>query len=186
MLPLAMLFSSCSKTGDYKSNVPTNLGKELELQMRTDNEEIESLKADYELFTPEEKEDFWRTHTENYLAEHGGDMTSSQLDFIDTLLNTLQPEIFDTTTDEYQYFIGTKAGLLTSQALTVFSISEASMLLTYDETAGSEPPLKCNCSTQSDWCSYNNYCVLGRSNCVPVKGCGLWWSYTCNGRCWIA
>ncbi len=156
---------------------------QLELKIESSSS-IEEIKAEYGLFTPEEKEEFWRNHVEEFLNEHGGGFNQQQQDYIQDLLDYISPEIFDTTTTEYAAFIATDGVTITDNAITLFGAEMSFTLLVYDDGGVSDSALKCNCSTKSDWCSVNNYCLEGRSNCTAQTGCGTFWGYKCNGRCW--
>jgi hypothetical protein len=39
----------------------------------------------------------------------------------------------------------------------------------------------CNCSQESDWCSYGEKCR--NADCQTKPGCGFLWMHQCDGRC---
>jgi hypothetical protein len=178
LFSILLIIFACSKDEQKKTSYENQMidnSVNAALSARTEGE----IKAEYELLTPSEKDIFWRLRVEEWLVTYQDSITTAQGDFIDSVLSTISPEIFDTTTAEFAEYMSSAAQQISARAAIVLGKYAYDLFtLDVDESSG----IKCQCSTQSDWCSYTWTC-LANNACTQTRNCGWLLQYICNGRC---
>jgi hypothetical protein len=126
----------------------------------------------------------WEEHILKF--REGEDCYIDQKWICDTLLKYLDAS-YVKIDYEAKYFLDS----LGAKAIAIFGTQKASYLLTglgltYTEylMISEGASVRCNCSVESDWCSYGRSCIRD-SSCISTdsSGCGTLWRYKCNGLC---
>lgn len=130
-------------------------------------------KTIYRALTPDVRSQLWQEQFQRYRAAHPT-LTTQQ----EAVLNRFQ---------ELARANGATLNKADEQAATdAFGKSEAYAIfctLGPHSTASSLRPADqvCNCTVGHDWCS-DTSCHM--TSCAIEGGCGVLWSYDCNGLCW--
>jgi hypothetical protein len=137
--------------------------------------------------TPEIRLIIWR----NKLEQARSKLTdSTKTAFMDTLISRMEPDWFDWETSRIDW-VDSVVLELTVSAFNVFSKQDVfEIFFLIDDYNPSVPiqlgfdEVECDCSTESDWCSWFTTSSCDRS-CANSshRGCGTFWRYKCNGSC---
>lgn len=133
-------------------------------------------KAIYRASTPGVQARFWQEQFQRYRAAHP-ECSAEQAAVLDRALELTRTG-FTTHTEADEQAMIAAFGKDGSRALFA--------------TLGSEPTIRsgrladfsCECSNSSDYCGGGKRCILGADGCTETGGCGLGWSYPCNGMCY--
>lgn len=208
---LMLVFSSCQEEVFYSCDervddwVKENLD-EIRTMTRNEwknlNEDVK--KGCYVAFTQQQKVDFWKG---KFIEALELDWTPEEAEHIKLMYKFVDehPEYFDYSrekTDEeietfeiftYEWIEKAKQEFKWSKKTIGGLIATGHTLIdkggaiqyTPNITMTKAPSeVKCNCSTESNWCSidYNIDCIAGGCE-EDVNDCGTLWMYDCDGRC---
>lgn len=203
MLTFACLFLALSQlnaqvireTGDWKADQEAVLNN-LEALNGCSYKEFCTYSEDIQRFIfsmmdPVNKARIWRERIDHYLATNNESGELAKL-LRDMQFNVL-PDVFDgkSSRDKLESLV-VKAVKLAGKDKIAYIVTtmRPSPLGIGDipsPSPGNSPPatttLSCNCSQTSDWCFSSAYCKTWTCNLV-TSGCGTFWSYDCNGRCY--
>jgi hypothetical protein len=130
-------------------------------------------KAIYRASTPAVRSQFWQEHLQRYRAAH-------------PTLSAQQEAVLNRFQDLARTNGATLSKADEQAASDAFGPGEAHAIfatLGPESTTSALRPADqvCNCTVGHDWCS-DSSCHM--TNCAIEGGCGVLWSYDCNGLCW--
>lgn len=190
------MFFSCQKQSINKNNA-TQATATQSLMRVLDSVANEDLKATYLSLTSTEKKEVWLAHIDTFITKHS--LNSDQLNLLDSMKSIVTIVDFDTTSQytSKQYFDDWYL-----VAKDYFSNEEIILICftLFDDIADEissyrpigdlpNPPVNppdCNCNLGS-WLA----CVGAPDKCKTDSdcriniGCGFFWIWNCNGRCYM-
>jgi hypothetical protein len=197
LLTLVCFLISCSKdvkTNGTSTSDPTAANIDTEaIEKVTSTQNFNKQKLFYALLSAEEKQTIWTNKLA--LMESDETLTADQKTFVSSVLHSLTRDLFDVNKNsdkknKYFKYVQNRSIALFGAKLAgnIFANVNApakKKSLTNSVESSEYPPGSgdCDCSKESDWCSSGHACV--REGCTVKSGCGTFWSYSCNGDCWI-
>jgi len=162
---------------------------------------VNQRRAIFRAATPETRSEFWRSHLEQYVADHPA-LTEKQVEVIQQALRLATVEQFGVidrsksgarppTPDLVDLDKEIRAAFEPAQAGEIFAVlgkpgegGVAGLVIVRHGSPGVSDAgtIQCSCSSSSDWCSGSYSCAT--ANCGQTGGCGTLWLYTCDGVCY--
>jgi hypothetical protein len=171
------MMSACKKS-DLKNLDLDQAETTLNEVLKTSDKTLQ--KSMYKLLDNDEKAEIWKLKFTKILKTESLD--KRQIAFINLLIEIVKPELFDNLNDRYRNQINDMS--LKNTAIELFGLSKSfNILATLNESEYIMALGGCKCSKKSDWCE--GILICRNDYCEETSGCGTFWSYTCNGGCYI-
>lgn len=138
----------------------------------------------YKSLTADEKALAWKTKYDIFLSQEN--LSNEQMQFVKKLMTLISPEVFSKSYSQKKERVFNNADEIKNKSIELFGVDGTAALLGTLTVSYVYPPGQgnCDCSKQSDFCPSGHACL--RVGCTVVQDdCGWWWSYDCNGDCWI-
>lgn len=145
-------------------------------------------RASFRKLSAQDKADLWHVHFALNLAKHP-DWNEQQRSLVVEAMTIVTPTLYETPKDaNWSQTVDAPVRLFMQRVLISFSKIEAAEL--FSDLGGKEPlahharPAEtpaCDCSRESDWCTYD--CWSNQCKSSP-SGCGSLWLYPCDGLCY--
>lgn len=177
---VALIFVSCKK----QNNSAEIIDQSSAIGQVFSTKNYEAQKNMYKSLSADEKLQIWQLKYNQFLASET--LTKEQRSLVVKLKGLLKKDVFSTESNEYKSNIQAKEGVIKNEAIKLFGISGAYNLMANLNNENLYPPGQgdCDCSRASDWCASGHSCVREGCRIIP-DDCGWWWSYDCNGDCWM-
>lgn len=175
-----LLLASCTKKDMQSKIIEDDLAVTEVLKQA--NYQIQ--KSMYKSLTASEKALAWNRKYEMLLLETK--MSKEQSQFIKGLISIISPDVFTKVENPVKTAVMSKGDKIKNEAVQLFGVDKTAELLGTLTVNNYYPPGQgdCDCSKSSDFCPSGHACL--RDGCtIQPDDCGLWWSYDCNGDCWI-
>jgi hypothetical protein len=145
----------------------------------------------YENYSNSEKAIVWTDKIDQVIGLNN--WNSDQLNILNNLKNQINAGIFELNSTSFTKFHNW-ANSWKTQAFLKFEVAQLRFMVTLvhdystDYIGGGSSTQDCNCTSQSDYCNGiflpgSDQVCNGKLNCTQKQGCGLFWSWPCNGLC---
>lgn len=144
----------------------------------------------YENYSNAEKAIVWTDKIDQVIGLNN--WNSDQLDLLNNLKNQINAGIFELNSTSFTNFHNW-ANTWKTQAVLKFEVAQLRFMVTLihdystDYIGGGSSTQDCNCTSGSDYCDgiiiTTGDACNGKLSCTQKQGCGLFWSWPCNGLC---